>query len=75
MTQEEAIAEAKRRQASDPDTSWIATSRDGEWTLVRIGVVSTKATGTATKPPPVGPRDDPHSPIERATWFAAGGGG
>jgi hypothetical protein len=29
MTREEAIAEAKRRQASDPDASWIATSLDG----------------------------------------------
>jgi hypothetical protein len=36
MTHEEAIADAKRRQASDPDASWIATSRDGEWTVVRI---------------------------------------
>jgi hypothetical protein len=38
MTREEAIAAAKRRQASDPDASWIATSRDGEWMVVRIGV-------------------------------------
>jgi hypothetical protein len=74
MTREEAIAEAKRRQASDPVASWIAGSRDGDWTVVRIGVVSIKPTGTATKPPPVAPRDDPHSPIERAAWFAAGGG-
>ena len=36
MTRQEAIAEAKRRQASDPDASWIATSGDGEWTVVRI---------------------------------------
>ena len=55
MTHEEAIAEAKRRQASDPDASWIATSRDGEWTVVRIGVAPTKVVGTATKPPPVAP--------------------
>jgi hypothetical protein len=74
MTREEAIAEAKRRQASDPDASWIATSRDGEWMVVRLGVAPTKSTGTATKPPPVAPRDDPHSPIERAAWFAGGGG-
>jgi hypothetical protein len=70
MTREDAIAEAKRRQESDPDASWIATSRDGEWTVVRIGVAPIKVTGTATKPPPVAPRDDPHSPIERAAWFA-----
>jgi hypothetical protein len=43
---------------------------DGGW----IGVVSTKSTGTATKPPPVSRRNDPQSPIERAAWFAGGGG-
>jgi hypothetical protein len=75
MTHEEAIAEAKRRQASDPNASWIATPKEGEWTVVRVGVAPVKATGTATKPPPEAPRDDPHSPIERATWFAGGGGG
>jgi hypothetical protein len=36
MTREEAIAEAERRQAFDPGASWIATSRDGEWTVVRM---------------------------------------
>jgi hypothetical protein len=36
MTHAEAIAEAERRQASDPGASWIATSRDGEWTVVCI---------------------------------------
>lgn len=36
MTREEAVAEATHRQASDPDASWIAASRDGEWTVVRI---------------------------------------
>lgn len=75
MTRDEALAEVKRRQASDPDASWIATLRNAEWTVVRVGMVSTKPTGTATKPPPVAPRDDPHSPSERAAWFAAGGGG
>jgi hypothetical protein len=75
MTREEAIAEAKRRQASDPGASWIATSSGGEWMVVRIGVAPTKSpTRTAMKPPPVAPRDDPHSPIERAAWFAGGGG-
>jgi hypothetical protein len=74
MTREEAIAKAKRMQTSYPDASWIATEQDGEWTVVRIGVVPTKSTGTATKPPPVPPRDDPHTPIERAAWFAGGGG-
>jgi hypothetical protein len=36
MTREEAIAEAERRQASDPDASWIAASRAEEWTVVRL---------------------------------------
>ncbi len=74
MTREEATAEAKRRQASDPDASWIATQRDGEWIGARIGVAPTKVPGTATKPPPVAPQDDPHSATERAAWFAGGGG-
>ena len=74
MTREEAIAEAKRRQASDPGASWIASQRDGDWIVVRVGVALTEVTGTATKPPPVAPQDDPHSPIERAAWFAGGGG-
>jgi hypothetical protein len=36
MTREEAVAEARHRQASDPDASWIAASRDGQWTVVRV---------------------------------------
>jgi hypothetical protein len=36
MTRAEAIAEAERRQASDLDASWIAASRGGAWTVVRI---------------------------------------
>jgi hypothetical protein len=73
MTREEAIAEVERRRASHPDATWVATQRGGEWMVARIGVASTRPTGTATKPPPVAPRDDPHSPIERAAWFAGGG--
>ena len=48
MTRAEAIVEAERRQASDPDGSWIATSRDGEWTVVRI----VKHDAPRTEPPP-----------------------
>jgi hypothetical protein len=48
MTREEAIADAKLRQASDPDASWIAASRDGEWTVV--GIV--KRDAPRTQPPP-----------------------
>jgi hypothetical protein len=36
MTREQAIAEAKHRQALAPDASWITASRAGEWTVVRI---------------------------------------
>jgi hypothetical protein len=74
MTHDEAIAEAARKQASDPSATWIATPRDGEWVVARVGVAPIKATGTATKPPPAAPRDDPHSAAERAAWFAGGGG-
>jgi hypothetical protein len=73
MRHQEAIAEVKRRRVSDPDVTWIAMQRGSEWTLARIGVAPNKQTGTATKPPPVSPRDDPHSAAERAAWFAAGG--
>jgi hypothetical protein len=73
MTYEDAIAEVARRRVSEPEVTWIATRRGSEWTVARIGLAPNKQTGTATKPPPVAPRDDPHSPIERAAWFAAGG--
>jgi len=73
MTREEAIAEVERRQTVDPGATWVASQRMGDWIVVRIGVAPTKVTGTATKPPPVAPRDDPHSAIERAAWFAGGG--
>ncbi|MBV9001512.1 MAG: hypothetical protein JO304_20810 [Solirubrobacterales bacterium] len=74
MTRDEAMAEVERRRAADPSASWIATQRGGDWVVVRVGIAPTKVTGTATKPPPVAPQDDPHSPIERAAWFAGGGG-
>jgi hypothetical protein len=75
MTREEAIAEAERKRATDPGASWIPSQRDGDWVVLRIGVAPIKVTGTATKPPPVAPRDDPHSASERAVWFAGGGSG
>ena len=61
MTRDEATAEAKRRQASDREGTWIATERGSEWTVARIGVAPTKETGTATKPPPVAPREDAYT--------------
>jgi hypothetical protein len=74
MTHEEAIAEVERRRAADPSATWIATERDGEWTVARIALAPTRPTGTATKPPPQAPQADPHTPIERAAWFAGWGG-
>jgi hypothetical protein len=52
----------------------MASERDGEWVVVRIGVAPTKVTGTATKPAPVVPQGDPHSGVQRAAWFTGGGG-
>jgi hypothetical protein len=74
MTHDEAIAEAARKQVTDPTATWIATQRYGEWVVARVGVAPIKPTGTATKPPPPAPRDDPHSAAERAAWFAGAGG-
>jgi hypothetical protein len=74
MTREEAIAEVERRRASHPDATWVATQRGEDWIVARIGLAPTKPTGTATKPPPAAPRDDPHSSLERASWFAGAGG-
>jgi hypothetical protein len=74
MTRDEALAEVKRLRAEDPGASWIATERDGDWVVVRVGIAPTKVTGTATKPPPVAPQSDPHSAIERAARFTGGGG-
>jgi hypothetical protein len=73
MTHEEAMAEVERRRISHPDATWVATQRENKWTVARIGVTPAKQTGTATKPPPGAPHDDPHSPVERAAWFAGGG--
>jgi len=72
MTRAEAMAEVKRRQASDPGAGWVATQRGNEWIVARIGLAPIKHTGTATKPPPAAPRDDPPSPVERAPWLAGG---
>jgi hypothetical protein len=74
MTREQALAEVERRQASDPGATWLATERSGEWTVARVGLTPVKPTGTATRPSPEPPPADPHSPIERATWFAGTGG-
>lgn len=74
MTREEALAEVQRMRVSDPEATSLATERGGEWTVARVGLTQTKPTGTATKAAPEPPPGDPHSPIERATWFAGTGG-
>jgi len=74
MTKDEAMAEVERRRGSEPHASWVATQRDGDWVVARIGIAPVEQTGTATKPPPTAPRADPHSAAERAAWFAGGGG-
>ena len=73
MTHDEALAHAERMRESDSTATWIVTEHDGQWTVARVGIATQRPTGTATKPPPTAPRDDPHSPAERAAWFAAGG--
>ena len=74
MTHEQAIAEAKRQQAADPNATWIATERGGEWVVARIGVQPPAApTGTAIKPPPPTPHETPQSELQRVvTQFGAG---
>jgi hypothetical protein len=67
MTRDEAMAEAAKRQRLHPDAKWVATQRGSEWTVARIGLTPTKPTGTATKPPPVAPRDAPYSQLELVT--------
>jgi hypothetical protein len=69
VTRDEAIAEAKRQQHRHPDAKWVATQRNGEWALARIGLAPSTVTptATATEPPPVTPRDDPQSPLQRVT--------
>jgi hypothetical protein len=73
VTRDEAMAEVQRRRASEPQATWVATQREGDWIVARIGIAPVEQTGTATKPPPDAPRDDPHSAAERAAWFAGGG--
>jgi hypothetical protein len=69
MTHDEALAEAERRQRLHPDAKWIATRRGNAWVVARIGLAPTtiKQIGTATKPPPAAPRDDPYSSLEHVT--------
>lgn len=52
MTRDEAEAEAARRQADDPQSTWTVREREGVWAVVRIGLPHQRASGTATKPPP-----------------------
>lgn len=73
MTHDEAVAEARRRQAVDPDATWIATERDGAWVVARIGLPPPGPTGTAVKPPPPAPHETPQSELQRVvTQFGIG---
>jgi hypothetical protein len=76
MTRDEAKAEAEQRQLLHPEAKWIATQQGSEWAVARIGVAPTmmEQTGTATKPPPAPPRDDPYSQLERLTRVIGAGG-
>ena len=74
MNREDALAAIELRRASDPDGRLLAIERDGEWMVARIGVDPSRPTGTATKPPPVGLRDDPHSAVEHTASLAGIGG-
>ena len=74
VTREDAVAEVEQRRISDPDATWFVTKRGEEWSVARLGVKPTKATGTATKPPPEPQLTDPFTPIERAAWLAGTGG-
>jgi hypothetical protein len=76
MTRDQAIAEAARSQRLRPDAKWVAVQRDGEWVVARIALVPTMIaqTGTATKPPPTAPRDDPYSQREIITRLYGSGG-
>jgi hypothetical protein len=67
MTQDEAIAEAARLQREQPDAKWVATQRQGEWVVARIGLEPTAPTGTTVQPPPTPPRDAPQSELQRVT--------
>jgi hypothetical protein len=71
MTRDEATAEVNRLRTADPENTWIATQSGGEWKVLGVGMKpASKPTGTATKPPPVAPHDDPHSTLERQSRIA-----
>jgi hypothetical protein len=75
MTRDEAIAQARRRQAAHPDAKWVATRRHEEWVVARIGLkpAPNGPTGTAIKPPPPTPHEAPQSELQRVvTQFGAG---
>ena len=72
MTHDQAIAEATRRSAAQPDATWVAAPRKGHWIVVRISMPPPpRPTRTATAPPPPAPRDEyPYSvPGGHAGWI------
>ncbi len=75
MTHDEALAEVHRRQDLHPGAKWVAVRRGSEWTVASIGLAPSviRQTGTATKPPPIAPRDEPYSMLERVTRLYGSG--
>jgi hypothetical protein len=74
VTRDEATAEVRRRRGADPASAWIAAKRADGWVVVRLGMAPPiQQVATATQPPPVAPRDDPYSPLQRAIWTVGGG--
>jgi hypothetical protein len=76
VTRDGAIAEAQHRQATDPDAKWIATQRDGEWIVARIGLrpASARPLGETVQPQPSAPHNPPQSDLQRVvTQFGSVG--
>ncbi len=60
MTHDDATAEAARRQAEDPSSTWTVVRRGDAWAVARIGIKPPQTpSGTATQPPPPAPREEP----------------
>ncbi|MBA2349000.1 MAG: hypothetical protein H0V81_11965 [Solirubrobacterales bacterium] len=68
MTREEAEAAAVQRREAEPGATWTVVERDGAWRVVRIGLSPGRPSGTATKPPPEGPRDNPDTRTHDPNW-------
>jgi len=75
MTRDDAVTGARERAAAHPDVKWLATERNGEWVIARIGVrPAPTPTGTATKPPPPTPHETPRWELQRVVTQFGGFG-